>query len=324
MKKALNIIFNTVSIGFFLLAVVIAFSFYSAKSVQVPFKLFTVMSGSMEPKLPIGSLITASSQNQYQIGDIISYKTPDGRRVVTHRIVEKTVTEDSTSFMTKGDANNTRDPYPVTGKQILGKVALTVPYLGYPISFARSFAGLILLVIIPSSFIIFMEINSLKKAVLEELNNRKINDAKWYKLNLYHLIFLLSFLLGFVTVLNIKATLSYLTDTASIEQNVFTAATSFTPITLTLSNDKKIINLKVNNIKNYIKISYTLTYDSDSGDQGVIGEKNLVNEESFERTIELATCSENGCVYHTGVKNFLLKVKLKDAQNQETNLETSL
>ena len=63
-------------------------------------------------------------------GDIIVFNTPetDGTPI-THRIVENHIADGE--VITKGDANEQNDLSPVKYADILGKVQLTVPMLGY-------------------------------------------------------------------------------------------------------------------------------------------------------------------------------------------------
>ena len=49
--------------------------------------------------------------------------------VVTHRVIDKD--NDTESFHTKGDANETEDGGSVAYDKVVGKVVLNVPYLGY-------------------------------------------------------------------------------------------------------------------------------------------------------------------------------------------------
>ena len=66
---------------------------------------YVIVSGSMEPELPVGSLCFIDcQQKEPETGDIISYKAGDS--VITHRVAE--VTDEG--YVTKGDANNSKDP----------------------------------------------------------------------------------------------------------------------------------------------------------------------------------------------------------------------
>lgn len=88
-----------------------------------------VETGSMEPNVPVGSLVLIHEQDNYRDGDVITYYHESGRFTVTHRIV--TIGENL--VVTQGDANNAQDPA-FTKDRIIGKVVLTVPYLGYALA----------------------------------------------------------------------------------------------------------------------------------------------------------------------------------------------
>lgn len=125
------------------------------------YETMSVVSGSMEPGIPVGSIVytnTKTDTADLQKGDIITYKIGEGTRV-THRIDS---IEETGKFITKGDANNTVDAEPVDAAQIVGKVALSIPYLGYLSIYAKTPLGiaavagvvfiLILLMFLPDVF----------------------------------------------------------------------------------------------------------------------------------------------------------------------------
>lgn len=89
-----------------------------------------VLTGSMEPEYPVGSLIYVKEKDPetLQVGDVITYRLSEDT-VVTHRIVEID-TEDQT-VTTKGDANESNDGQPVAFDSIVGKAEYKIPYLGF-------------------------------------------------------------------------------------------------------------------------------------------------------------------------------------------------
>lgn len=103
------------------------------------FQVFTVLSGSMEPKYPVGSLIYVCRAEPAELGsgDVITFWL-DGDTAATHRIVE--VLPDG-SFRTKGDANDTADASPVEPASIIGSPTLTIPCLGYLAAYIQSPPG---------------------------------------------------------------------------------------------------------------------------------------------------------------------------------------
>ena len=93
-------------------------------------KTYKVLSGSMEPKYHVGSVVYVekSSIDDIEVGDVITFYINDNT-VVTHRVIDKD--NDTESFHTKGDANETEDGGSVVYDKVVGKVVLNVPYLGY-------------------------------------------------------------------------------------------------------------------------------------------------------------------------------------------------
>lgn len=87
-----------------------------------------VLSGSMEPEIPTGSLCwinTKADIDQIQEGDILAFTS--GTMSVTHRVIA--VTEEG--FQTKGDANDTPDLGLVPKQNVTGKTVFWIPYAGY-------------------------------------------------------------------------------------------------------------------------------------------------------------------------------------------------
>lgn len=100
------------------------------------FRTFTVMSGSMEPGYPVGSLIYVKPVNyqDLKVGDVISYVASDDKTVVTHRIVDIEVDKADSSvrrFKTQGDANAAADSKSVHYKNVLGTPIVMIPLIGY-------------------------------------------------------------------------------------------------------------------------------------------------------------------------------------------------
>lgn len=96
----------------------------------------TILTGSMSPGLPPGTLIVVRPVDpaEIRIGDVLSYQLESGKpAVVTHRVVERTVDVRTGEyvFRTQGDANGTPDAVPVMPVQIKGVVWYSVPLLGW-------------------------------------------------------------------------------------------------------------------------------------------------------------------------------------------------
>lgn len=137
------------------------------------YKAMTVISGSMEPAIKIGSVVVVKPSEDYQIGEIVSYgKFGKNNSPITHRIVEITNPDgEEKIFRTQGDANDGPDQSAITKEQILGKVLFAVPYLGYAVDFAKKPLGFALIIIVPALAIIADEI----KNIIKELKTKKTN-----------------------------------------------------------------------------------------------------------------------------------------------------
>ena len=94
-------------------------------------EMYHVVSGSMEPAISVGSIVFVKQVDYTEIesGDIITFYGGLGKNtVVTHRVVENQT--GNFKLITKGDANTKEDVNPVEYSQIIGKVILTIPYIG--------------------------------------------------------------------------------------------------------------------------------------------------------------------------------------------------
>jgi signal peptidase len=112
----------------------------------------TVKSGSMEPAIPTGSMLVVApaAPDAIKVGDTILYWPPGGSGRVTHRVVDVDTTGREPVFFTQGDANTARDPYSVPAGNVIGKVHLTIPYMGTLANFIQTRTGFIVLFALPA------------------------------------------------------------------------------------------------------------------------------------------------------------------------------
>jgi signal peptidase len=115
----------------------------------LPYKLFTVMSRSMEPSIPLGAEVLDISVpgRTLKEGDVITFdhpERPDER--VTHRIVAVDRSAAAPVLTTKGDANGVADPWRLTAAGPTLKVVAAVPYAGFALSGVGSPTARLLLV----------------------------------------------------------------------------------------------------------------------------------------------------------------------------------
>lgn len=117
--------------GLAILGVIVCFLLGMFKYMPV-----SIISNSMAKLIKRGDVVivknlTQKEINSLQVNDIIVYNL-DGS-IVSHRIIDiKTGRGNEKYFITKGDNNNAPDAFPVSLKQVKGKVILKIPKLGYP------------------------------------------------------------------------------------------------------------------------------------------------------------------------------------------------
>lgn len=119
------------ALGTILLIIIIVLCIPVTIPKAMGYEAYTVVSGSMEPEIPTGSLvlIKGTEAREVQAGDVIAfYGGPDSNAIITHRVVENSVVMGE--FITKGDANEKEDMNPVAYSEFIGKVELSIPMLG--------------------------------------------------------------------------------------------------------------------------------------------------------------------------------------------------
>lgn len=117
---------------------------------------YTVLSGSMEPVYPVGSLIyvRAAEPESVNVGDAITFRM-SGQTVATHRVIE--IDSENRRFYTQGDANDVPDGAPVPFENLIGRPILCIPRLGYLSSYISSPPGLY----VAAAFAVFILLLSL-------------------------------------------------------------------------------------------------------------------------------------------------------------------
>lgn len=139
------------------------------------YKLMVVQSGSMEPAIKMGSIVMVKPMDDYKIGDVISFgEVTRIKAPTTHRIYDIKVAEGQPVYITKGDANNAPDQREIPKREVIGKVLISVPYLGYAVDFAKKPLGFALIILVPAAIIIGDEI----KKIFGEVKKRKNKKEK--------------------------------------------------------------------------------------------------------------------------------------------------
>ena len=164
-KNIVNYIYWFLTGAFIIIATVVILSV-----VVTPggFRLSSVVSGSMEPSIKVGSVILTIPSDNYEVGDVISFESvskSSTKYTTTHRIHEKIDGDDEQLFVTKGDLNEDIDAQLVSENEINGKLFISIPFLGYLVSFTRTKLGLLVMIIIPAFLLVLSEVFNISKEV---------------------------------------------------------------------------------------------------------------------------------------------------------------
>lgn len=74
-----------------------------------------------------------------------------------------------------------------------------------------------------------------------------------------------------------------------------------------LRGDRRALIVNFANLQNASSVSYALTYQTSTQDEGAMGALSLGSSASTNELL-FGTCSKNVCRYHTGIKNAKLEV----------------
>ncbi|MEG6588809.1 signal peptidase I SipW [Paenibacillus barengoltzii] len=143
---------------------------FDSESTIYGYQLSTVLSDSMDPVIPRGSVVIiqpGGDMTRFNVSDVITFQSRDNKRI-THRIVEVTQDEHSSQvlYRTKGDNNNAADVELVHPAHVTGVyTGLNIPYAGYILSFADSKTGKVTLLILPGLLLFLYTVVVLWKAI---------------------------------------------------------------------------------------------------------------------------------------------------------------
>ena len=197
-KKFLSVL-SAVLIAFFLLLAIVCLA------VALPYKLKgedaeifgrqirIVLTGSMEPTIRTDSLVCVDAapesgeerdefMQSLQVGDIITFydwsETSRSDVVVTHRIVRIEETETGLRFICHGDAvADPNETQTISESDVIGIVEWSNYPLGKIISFLRTTAGIVLVLIVPAAVILVYEIFFILQTIKARKEEKKREEA---------------------------------------------------------------------------------------------------------------------------------------------------
>ncbi len=154
---------------------------------------FTVLSGSMSPGIPTGSVVYTQKTTDVRVGDVITFERKGVN--VTHRIID-TVDKNGKSvsslvsalpgaplpgeilYKVKGDANNTADSDLVAKDKIVGKVLFNIPAFGSYASYLKTLPGFLILIVLPTLIFVGFELWNIKKEIVKQTERKVLERMR--------------------------------------------------------------------------------------------------------------------------------------------------
>lgn len=142
------------------------------------FRIYRVISGSMQPALQIGDVIIVKKSNNYSERDIITYS--NGLTTITHRIIA--INNDE--VITKGDANEVDDK-PINKEQIVGKFFFRISNFSlFSIILSKNVIYLIMIFLLVLIFLLVIGDRIIKNLRYQSNNVKKLRKNKEKNKNL--------------------------------------------------------------------------------------------------------------------------------------------
>jgi len=203
MKKILLNILNVISIAIIVFSIFILLTVVMTNAGEAPnfmgYSVFNVITGSMEPAIPSGSMIVTRrvDPGAVQVGDVITFYSRDPELMGatnTHRVVDVERTGDGFIFHTRGDANAVDDNYPPSGAELIGVVVFSSLFLGKAIRLMSNPLIFFPLLIVPLCILLVANLwgtistarrmaREEEEAAIRELLERRSRTAKVDKVN---------------------------------------------------------------------------------------------------------------------------------------------
>lgn len=142
------------------------------------FRIYRVISGSMQPALQIGDVIIVKKSNNYSERDIITYS--NGLTTITHRIIA--INNDE--VITKGDANEVDDK-PINKEQIIGKFFFRISNFSlFSMILSKNVIYLIMIFLLVLIFLLVIGDRIIKNLRYQSNNVKKLKKNKEKNKNL--------------------------------------------------------------------------------------------------------------------------------------------
>ncbi|MBR2615140.1 MAG: signal peptidase I [Clostridia bacterium] len=173
MLKKIKTVYNVASTLLVVLAVALVVLLVGVRLVGL--EPYAVLSGSMEPKYHVGSLIYVTDVDPatLKVGDPLTFRT--GGTVVTHEIIEVIEGDGKTerAFVTQGLTNNVSDGQ-ISASDIIGRPVFSLPLLGYVSVYVQTPVGM---AVVAGILILMLAASFLFDLLTEEKKTAKASSA---------------------------------------------------------------------------------------------------------------------------------------------------
>lgn len=170
--NVLTTIIFLAALAFTVLMVATTLSSKGGEATFFGWKPYIVLSESMQTEFQVGDIAVSRTvdTSTLQEGDIITFESidPDNYgEIYTHKIRERTTYEGQSAFITYGTTTGDDDLYPALESKVVGEYVFAIPKAGFVFDFFKSPAGYVVLVLIPFSILIGLQIRNIVRLVKE-------------------------------------------------------------------------------------------------------------------------------------------------------------
>lgn len=153
------------------------------------YSMFRVVTGSMEPAIPVGSLLISQDMDidQIQVGDVVNYRSREPGMfgiIITHRVIAIHRNAEGQIYLeTKGDANQYPDGHLVDENYLIGKTVFFTkqnnPFARI-LNFLTSSNGFLTCIVLPCLVIGVFTMRDCVKNLREEMDaiTKQLNEVE--------------------------------------------------------------------------------------------------------------------------------------------------
>ncbi|MEP6640190.1 MAG: signal peptidase I [Chloroflexota bacterium] len=146
---------------------------------RLGYQTFIIRGGSMEPTIPLGSLIGVANVDPASLvpGDVITVESQSGV-VYSHRIVTVDGRGADLRFQLKGDNNDAPDAAFVSAHAVVGRMAFQAPILGSLLAIlALPIGKLSMLICLASLLLAYWVLDAIERHVANEKRTMLVDPA---------------------------------------------------------------------------------------------------------------------------------------------------